>query len=958
MRMQSSVKRSLWALLVIVIILWLLPLSQAGQQDRNRNPPPKAGFDWAANMGWIAAVLMFGLLVIQYLRRKKDVKVKKLAELEAEEEFKKKPVQKTQTFEERYRRELEAQLGNIGIFGSPDFDSMPVSLDDAFVSLRISETWRSEHRSDPGKMSINREGEQAFGQDLTPAQVMKRAFHQYPQYPLLLVIGDAGSGKTTLLKYYGMCCLNQKHSQLGFTQETLPLFLPLRSLLFRSRGPASLPDNLAGWAGKHDLNIPARQFSEWLKNRPTLVLLDGLDEIGNLQQRRAVCAWINHTCTDFSRARFVVTSRWTGYRKRDCVELKCSHLRADIRDFSPVQQREFLHNWFKAAFTREPKADYMSAQEWRDWQGKTAYSKAEAVIDFLNRKENEGLRQLAGIPMLLQIMAIIWKERQYLPDSRSTLYEVALNYMLDFRDRHKEIGPLMPVEKARQVLEPAALWMQVEVEADEVAKDEMHRFMGRILDAMDSPVKAGDFCANLQERAGLINEYGEDRYIFRHKTFREFLAAVQLLKKAPEPGKIEALAAHLGDDWWEEVLRFFMGGVDADLFDRFMTAFFSSPVSHKLEDRQHTLLLDLVRMAPQKKIDGLVKCLNNRDLNEHQTRYILDCLKATGKEEAILSIQDFDRDRLNQINRSYADDIVAEAGIAPTKPAVVEEATPPSFRNPFEDNVEYILIPGGSFYYKVKKKEVIVPDMCFCKYPVTNKRYRRFMAYLAGEEKELEIYLAKEMFADSLWEFGKTIKDFFEHSGQNLQKWTEAFRSQADDDRHFNEPDQPVVRISWYAARAYCFWLSCLEAAQKGNLWYQHIAKIPSTYRLPTEWEWQWAAAGREQGGSLREYPWSKNKGTPTPELANYGENVGATTPVGRYPEGATPEGLMDMAGNVWEWMENWYDEDKDWSALRGGSWIYDADLLRCSTRSGDRPHVRNDYFGFRVVRYRLSGLP
>ncbi|HLP47330.1 MAG TPA: SUMF1/EgtB/PvdO family nonheme iron enzyme [Candidatus Deferrimicrobium sp.] len=51
---------------------------------------------------------------------------------------------------------------------------------------------------------------------------------------------------------------------------------------------------------------------------------------------------------------------------------------------------------------------------------------------------------------------------------------------------------------------------------------------------------------------------------------------------------------------------------------------------------------------------------------------------------------------------------------------------------------------------------------------------------------------------------------------------------------------------------------------------------------------------------------------------SNYGENVGATTPMGRYPEGATPEGLMDMTGNAWEWMNNWYDKDKKRRAMCG----------------------------------------
>jgi len=66
-----------------------------------------------------------------------------------------------------------------------------------------------------------------------------------------------------------------------------------------------------------------------------------------------------------------------------------------------------------------------------------------------------------------------------------------------------------------------------------------------------------------------------------------------------------------------------------------------------------------------------------------------------------------------------------------------------------------------------------------------------------------------------------------------------------------------------------------------------------------------------EPNGTIRKYPWPKDKGEPNQNLANYGKNVGATTPVDRYPEGATPLGLMDMAGNVWEWMDSYYDKMK-----------------------------------------------
>jgi formylglycine-generating enzyme required for sulfatase activity len=63
----------------------------------------------------------------------------------------------------------------------------------------------------------------------------------------------------------------------------------------------------------------------------------------------------------------------------------------------------------------------------------------------------------------------------------------------------------------------------------------------------------------------------------------------------------------------------------------------------------------------------------------------------------------------------------------------------------------------------------------------------------------------------------------------------------------------------------------------------------------------------------------------------------------------------MDMAGNVWEWMENLFREDKNWRALRGGSWYYGLRYLRCSARDDDHPDYRDVDVGFRVVRSLLS---
>lgn len=190
-------------------------------------------------------------------------------------------------------------------------------------------------------------------------------------------------------------------------------------------------------------------------------------------------------------------------------------------------------------------------------------------------------------------------------------------------------------------------------------------------------------------------------------------------------------------------------------------------------------------------------------------------------------------------------------------------------------------------------------------------------------------------FASGITDFGKYLD-----LGDGSDSWPNILRSEYDIHKRFKGEDQPVVGVSWFDAIAYCYWLSLLQAANE-NLSYDKAAGL---YRLPSEIEWKWAA-----GGGKREYPWGDKK--PTDKLANYNQNVGATTPVGRYPDGATPEGLMDMTGNVRELMEDRYEENREARSLRGGSWNDRWYALRCSERSWSYPAYRDPDVGFRVVR-------
>jgi predicted NACHT family NTPase len=298
----------------------------------------QSNFKWTDVIPWAIAAAALTFAVYRYVIDRIDKRKEK-----------KKKIRRARTDEERYCAALEEELGTIDMLGSPDIESKTVKLEDAFVSLSISESWRSEERFDKEKKI-----EAFYDRHLTPGKVMERAFKKHR---LLLIIGDPGSGKTTLLKYYAVKCLDKtkkKYRELGFEREIMPMYFPLRELEFDEKNhPLYLHECLEKWSEKHILDIPAKQFKTWLKERKTLVLLDGLDEISSKEQRRLVCRWVKDMCTGLKNAYFVVASRATGYRKLDRIELEVPHLRADIMDFTPGQQEDFLEKWFRAVYCAE-----------------------------------------------------------------------------------------------------------------------------------------------------------------------------------------------------------------------------------------------------------------------------------------------------------------------------------------------------------------------------------------------------------------------------------------------------------------------------------------------------------------------------------------------------------------------------------------------------------------------------
>ncbi len=143
-------------------------------------------------------------------------------------------------------------------------------------------------------------------------------------------------------------------------------------------------------------------------------------------------------------------------------------------------------------------------------------------------------------------------------------------------------------------------------------------------------------------------------------------------------------------------------------------------------------------------------------------------------------------------------------------------------------------------------------------------------------------------------------------------------------DKQLEYPNRPVVNVSWHSAQEYCVWARA---------------------NLPTETQWKLVAQGQDG----RQYPWGA--ATPTPLLANYNEaRIGAPTPVGLFPEGATPEGVLDLAGNVWEWVSDATTSLLMRTAM-GGSWKYDHNHLSASMKLSLGANSGFEDVGFRCCR-------
>ncbi len=362
------------------------------------------------------------------------------------------------------------------------------------------------------------------------------------------IIGAPGSGKTTLLKHVAITLAFTRRKHIA---QTLPVLLYLRS---HAKAIAENPDLsledviLASEVVKEQtIKPPLNWFQERLKKGSCLILLDGLDEVGDAGARMKVVEWVEKRIRTHANGRFFITSRPLGYLGNPVSGV--TTLRVQPLSLSQVER--FVSNWcFANEVMSHNKEDEGVRVEAR-----------KGAADLMSRiRGSEVLSDLGVNPLLLTMIATVHRYRSQLPGRRVELYREICEVFLGKRQAVKGVRDEMDLtpDQKRFVLESLAYRLMT-TEKREISAEEAAIIIEPALSAVSPSINTKEYLKIVESSSGLLLEREQGVYSFAHKTFQEYLAAVHIRSNRLE----QELAARTDEEWWHETIRLYVAEADA-----------------------------------------------------------------------------------------------------------------------------------------------------------------------------------------------------------------------------------------------------------------------------------------------------------------------------------------------------------------------------------------------------------
>jgi hypothetical protein len=831
-------------------------------------------------------------------------------------------------FRKRYLEKLADRhrwLKLIGAYSTSDLH--PPRLQEVYVSLRMAAA-----RGDDGpRFGWN----EIFG----------------PEEKRLVILGSPGAGKSTLLDYLVLVFTGAlKHPLRDRLGRPFPLLARLREL--GSEGSETLPALLARSSPLR--KVPAGYPERWLKRGGCLVLLDGLDEVLDDARHARAVQEIEALVAEYPENHYVVTCRVAGWHNQ-----LPGFRTYEVQPFTGDDVRQFLGAWYREVLrTREvnllgASPDPVKLREAERRAYEEAGLRTEALWDSL--RQNENLLRIAATPLLLSLITLVHYHRVTdLPKGRAELYEKCVEILVDLWDRQDkrlQLPEVPSLKEKRMVLQTIAFHYLKEdlLEADVPT---LTGLIEPLLPQLKTRITADILLRQIWERSGILQEQRLGFFGFAHRALHDYLAAAFIVEREFDALLLE----RAGEERWREVILIAAGLAPGDRAGRLVEALLarSGESGAELEMAGLTLAEDIqlgddLRAEVKKRLLERLTCVEAagpfrrlagalmvadleaarcwmeeelRGRDPQRQKRVLEMIPELGEAHA--------RPMALLLGRLIGDgsgDIGVRAQAASALAGIKHTPDPETWRvlevarkgdQPLKRAATWawcelgrcadlglVKVPAGEFLMGSPEGE----------------------GAAANEKPQHVLYLPTFYIGKGPITV-RAFREFLEASGLELE-------SRKSFERSNRLADHPVCQVSWREAMDFSEWHG---------------------FGLPSEAEWEKAARGPDG----RRYPWGNKWSGSLPKMIKL--TFWTSTPVGQFsPQGDSPYGCVDMAGNVYEWtrsLERGYPynpldgrEHFDVWGLRvmRGGWVVGSKSVRCAVRSG-RHGFPFRFSGFRVV--------
>jgi len=746
------------------------------------------------------------------------------------------------------------------------------------------------------------------------------------RYRRMLIIGDSGSGKTWLLKVmqllYAQSLLSEKSSsissqlmseQIKFTpinkqrliipeKGVLPLLISLRELgnfldvktgKAKSDNPEKILDYIRGTLVSHENQHLLDCFGDYLTSGKALIMLDGLDEVGNVRLRQRVVGAIEEFVRRFPDCRYIVTSRPMKYTGAALLAEQFGTLQ--IRPFNPAEIRKFARAW---SLTLE---SCLAGEQTQEVQN-LAEDRVDKLLIFLD--EHPSFAELAVNPSILILLAFVQRSRERMPVHPADLADLTIDAILEafeFVDQ-PDSGERLTFAQRRQAnlefrrsLEYFAFWLHQQNRncfSLEEMKAVMVPWLTERIKTREhrAEISFENFQQFVTKEKFLFVENHSAEYSFSQRLFQEFLAARALADREDTLAFTRTL---LTDSWWRNVIKLEAGILHGQANYRL-----GELLQYILDAGVHEKLL------PYNTSFLTVECLTGLNVDRLESSFQEDLRKNLKK---LINLKSQDGDRQGVINKIVANNAMLRL--------FGGQSLPRYWKLPFGEP-EWVKIPAGQFWMGESGKnedeaenflhQVILPEFFISRTLVTNAQYALFVS--------------------------DTLTDAPEH-------W------------HGKQPpreleNHPVSNVNWHEALAYCAWLSekiNRSISLPSEAEWEKAARGDQDQRHFPWGDWAELCANTSElgfgdttpvgifskgaspyglldmTGNIRE--WTRN-------LADFG-----------YPFDPSDKAREDLSAM-----------DDQARVQRGGSYYFTRAFAGCSQRQRYYPDFRFYNFGFRVV--------